>query len=562
MMRSLIAYTVLYAAVVGATALPQKQQRTAPQLVKLPSPDEASILRHDLYGYSIEPSSVYQYASSPIASNFLAALGAIIGKQPPIRIGGTTADEITLVPTVNLPSHYNSSDNGSSGGNNDPASITVSPAWYATWKDYFPAGTDFVYTLNFHNTSAHWATALAEADQALASLGHALKRFELGNEVDHWISEGWRNASWGTVPYTAQWRALRGEVEKRPRFGQYRPQFQAAVFADPPDVPDQNAELDDFSIVNLTEKAGLVNNDGSISSYAVHLYPQSNCDAARKARLSLDLLSNHSVLYTNVSQYVAQQQAAQRVGKAPLVFGETNSVSCGGKAGVSDTFGAALWSLDYALMAASLSIEQVYFHLGDQSEYSAFTPLAYTYMNQSLTAGVRANAYAHLMMARMLEGTGGNHERMFIQAVPDANTSDFSGYAVHDAANKLAAALILDMGVWNSSQGLSNPSTLSTVQGAGPISMGERPQRDVAVATSWEAGTKVSAVRMEGPGTNAKTGVSVGGQTIDAVTGKLDGDLGSEALEVDEDGVVEVSLQRAEAVLLKLCKSTRNCSSA
>jgi hypothetical protein len=34
-------------------------------------------------------------------------------------------------------------------------------------------------------------------------------------------------------------------------------------------------------------------------NYAVHLYPQSTCDAARESRLSLNLLSDHQVVWTN-----------------------------------------------------------------------------------------------------------------------------------------------------------------------------------------------------------------------------------------------------------------------
>lgn len=46
------------------------------------------------------------------------------------------------------------------------------------------------------------------------------------------------------------------------------------------------------------------------------------------------------------------------------VLGETNSVSGGGAAGVSPTFGAALWTMDYTLQAASRNISRVYFHQG------------------------------------------------------------------------------------------------------------------------------------------------------------------------------------------------------
>ena len=61
--------------------------------------------------------------------------------------------------------------------------------------------------------------------------------------------------------------------------------------------------------------------------------------------------------------FTADVQAAQRVGKE-YVLGETNSVSGGGAAGVSPTFGAALWTMDYILLATATNISRIYFHQG------------------------------------------------------------------------------------------------------------------------------------------------------------------------------------------------------
>lgn len=52
------------------------------------------------------------------------------------------------------------------------------------------------------------------------------------------------------------------------------------------------------------------------------------------------------------------------------VLGETNSYSCHGAPGVSNTAGAALWGLDYALLAGQLGITRVYFHQGIGYKYN------------------------------------------------------------------------------------------------------------------------------------------------------------------------------------------------
>lgn len=52
------------------------------------------------------------------------------------------------------------------------------------------------------------------------------------------------------------------------------------------------------------------------------------------------------------------------------ILGETNSYSCHGAPGVSNTAGAALWALDYALYASQLGISRVFFHEGIGYKYN------------------------------------------------------------------------------------------------------------------------------------------------------------------------------------------------
>lgn len=286
-----------------------------------------------------------------------------------------------------------------------------------------------------------------------------------------------------------------------------------------------------------------------VETYSVHLYPQSTCDTERWLRMRLDLLSNHTVLWLNVSQYVPQVAAADNA-STPLVMGETNSISCSGRSGISDTFGAALWSVDYVLMAASIGMPKVYFHLGAQSQYSAFTPEPYELDNETLSSGIRANFYSHYFVAKVVEGLDTTDESSAygIAALPSANASDLSGYAVYQG-DSLAKVVLLDMGVWNGTEGLSNPSTLSSTDGT-VFSNGTRPVYNMSVATPWSEGSTVDIIRLQGPGTNAKSLVNVSGVTFDSTTGaKIDNETLEQAA-VEEGGTVRFSLKQAEAVLL------------
>jgi hypothetical protein len=58
-------------------------------------------------------------------------------------------------------------------------------------------------------------------------------------------------------------------------------------------------------------------------------------------------------------QYFSQWQdevAAAKLAGVPFHMGETGSVSCHGKDGVSNTLGAALWELDYMLHGECLIV--------------------------------------------------------------------------------------------------------------------------------------------------------------------------------------------------------------
>jgi hypothetical protein len=514
--------------------------------ISVPKNPRTRILLPDVVGYSIEPTWVDSFVRTQISSILLSAIADITGKPPGIRIGGNTADQTyqhAILSTANFSVAT-------------PGTFNVTPEWYRTWGDYFPVDTDFIYSLNFADNSSAWANAVKQAESAYSALDSKLKHFELGNEVDHYINKGWRPPypSWGVDAYIEQYRNLTRQITTSPWYSDLSrpPTFQAGVIADPPLVPDQHDEIDDFSIVNLTANGvgGLLarsEDKARITSLCVHLYPQSTCDSQRWNRMRLDLLSNHTALWLNVSQFIPQIDAADRAG-IPFVMGETNSVSCGGRSGISDTFGAALWAVDYVLLGASLGLQKIFFHIGAHSEYSAFIPAPYFYKKESLTSGVRSTWYSHYFIARTVAAK--SNMTLTVAALPDANSSTLAGYGIY-AANALKKLVFLDMGVWNGTEGLSNPSTISVVE-RNSFSSGVRPRNFLVVSTTWVPGQQVTVTRMTGPGTNAKSMITVSGVTFDMESGRKVGTEEDETLTVGANGELQVSLTRAEGILLEL----------
>ena len=76
-----------------------------------------------------------------------------------------------------------------------------------------------------------------------------------------------------------------------------------------------------------------------------------------------------STIRSNLSSFSPDISVVQQRG-LDYIFGETNSYSCHGAPGVSNTAGAALWTLDYALYASQIGISRVHFHHGIGYKYN------------------------------------------------------------------------------------------------------------------------------------------------------------------------------------------------
>lgn len=103
-------------------------------------------------------------------------------------------------------------------------------------------------------------------------------------------------------------------------------------------------------------------------------YPDNNCAAAfpnggfGDPKNPQDVLPNyltHNSGKNMINQYLDSIPLAQQYGKQFMMF-ETNSASCGGFPGVSDSFASALWAVDYGLQMAYSNFTGALLHIGGQ----------------------------------------------------------------------------------------------------------------------------------------------------------------------------------------------------
>ncbi|EHL00822.1 hypothetical protein M7I_3213 [Glarea lozoyensis 74030] len=128
---------------------------------------------------------------------------------------------------------------------------------------------------------------------------------------------------------------------------------------------------------------------------------------------------SHSGIVNNMKKFKADVAAAMAVGKE-YVLGETNSVSGGGAAGVSPTFGAALWTMDYVLHASVLNIRRTYFHHGTVGL------CYYCWWGRYSMGAPYYGAYA--AQEAMANGS-------YIAQL-DNGSSAYAGYVIYDSASK------------------------------------------------------------------------------------------------------------------------------
>ncbi len=205
-----------------------------------------------------------------------------------------------------------------------------------------------IYGLNLGTGTPE--TATAEAKYAHQALGGRLRYFQLGNEVDLFPPRLRDKASWNSETYLKQWAEFARAVTRA---------VPEASFG----MPDVASNID--WLPEIAENWSRVMAGGPAPRLAMlthHYYfsgPPSSPDANMTRMLHTDPKVLHDAAVTKA--------AAAKLG-VPYRMTEGNTCYQGGKPGLSDVFGAALWSADYLLTLASWGYAGVNLHGGGGKE--------------------------------------------------------------------------------------------------------------------------------------------------------------------------------------------------
>ncbi|KAK3693520.1 glycoside hydrolase superfamily [Podospora appendiculata] len=495
--------------------------------------------------YSIEFSSFPDFAGNKSQPNtfsdaLLNNIGNIIGTKPYIRVGGNTQDYALY--NASLPYAINGTFDSKRSADY-PTTIFIGPSYfesYSTWKD-----VKFAHGFNLAlggNSSVGWQTLLDTVPLACKALGKGkLYWWEYGNEPDLFSTSAQgsvRPSGWNESIYVAQW--LNGTKAIKAQLQTYCPKLV--------DNDTYGYLAPSFGGVNnhlkepATWAAGL-NVNGDIRLISTHNY----ISGASSPGVTLQgTLMNHTVTKRSVDAHIANYNKIKAIDPSapPLIFGEHNSLYNQGKPGLSNTFGAALWGLDFNLYAASVGIKRVHMHMGTNYRYASWQPLT--------PMGTRAPYYGNIAVAAAL-GNLIHRPSTVVEILLNSSTSTAAAYAIYTArGSAVARLLVLNMNSYN-----------TTVDGHGldPLPAAEVPARPVADYTFIipgdvaSAGDKVAVRRLWANGSDAVTGITWDGWSYNYELDKgrpvrLGNVTVGERVVVGEGGVVRVGVPDASAVLL------------
>ena len=419
----------------------------------------------------------------------LQSLGGARG--PNIRVGGNSADESAyLPPSTPLPPDVKYRIG--------PADLAAYPT-VALWNGSVTLGVNFRGGNDATLELAH-AAAIGAAIPWASGVVEAL---EVGNENDLYVEHKYRPASYTGADYAAEATAVMAALATRAAVPPRR--FQGATFCC--DKLGFDAAL----------PAYYAENQAALRSVSYHSYPLNVCNGKAPPSIA-DLLATAAVT-KNVAEMVPRLAAA-RAASLPFFIGEGNSVACGGQAGVSDTFAAALWALDALLAHAAIGVARWNWH-GCPS--GAYTPIGY----DDVTTDVpRVNPLFYGLFAFSTAARGG----LALVNASIASTSDL----VRAFAGVTAA------GEWRVVVLHKDPAAAAAA----------RATVTLPVAAARACAARAALVRLTAPAADATTGVAFGGATWDgSTTGAPSGAPSSEPVAADADGSFAFLVQPASAVV-------------
>ncbi|KAJ7624758.1 glycoside hydrolase family 79 protein [Roridomyces roridus] len=387
-------------------------------------------------GFSIEMSVTNQVLgnnSTLIQVPFLNLMANIQQRAGSVmvRVGGNTQESAVLVDTLDNGRILEKNLTGVTGTTQTP------PLDYT--RDLLYLMRNISSFVNVHwflgvpwFVTTPFDTAIVRASDEI--LGDYLLGLQAGNEPDFYTLHGHRGGTYGPNDYLGEFSDFINQISSdgsddtgRARTVLIGPNL--ASFAWTPQEQWDTGFVDQFA--------------DNLAFLAVEKYPADNCALMFNTggeivdpQTELPKYLTHQAPKNIVTRYLNDTAYAQTKNKPFLMF-ETNTASCGGFLGISDSFTAALWGIDYVLTMAHSNFSGAMFHLGGQNVFYNVPPPTNESSFHQWTVGPLY--YSALVMA---EAMGASNQSQVLD-LPIDGISDYTPvYAIYENGVPKRVAII------------------------------------------------------------------------------------------------------------------------
>lgn len=491
----------------------------------------SNVISPSFAGMGIEPSNLYSFTggknTNTFSINLFANLANITGVPPHLRIGGNTEDNMiynTSVTGYGLVTNPNPTGSGA-----NPSDLYWYGPTYFEVLNRLPANTPITFGLNLaYDESDYIARIVEEASAAVAMLnGPTLVSFEVGNEPDLYLENGFRTGQWTGTNYTTQWQARCDAIYQQVLKPAGYPVnfFEPACTANTIGTTFQIDELDQRGIYDASADTG---NTTFVAQWNQHDYFY--YIGVSGYTLTLDYLMDISQTSAQFAAWIAQITQAHNDGYQ-YALREMASVGPIGQPGISDTFGATLWTLNFFLYTASLNVTGVQMHMTDNSYAAPWQPIE----NYNRGPYVRSTYYAWVAMDQLIgRACSTQVVNVPVYSPPQYYASRLTVYASYQQG-ALAAIVFMNTRLANATES-NKPSIAFT------ISLPQYAGQTLYLATLTAAGadstanTTFNGLSYEQSGDGTAT--SVGGDTETVVIGS--------------DGSAVINVRDSQAVIANI----------
>ncbi|KAF8608868.1 hypothetical protein BDV93DRAFT_551672 [Ceratobasidium sp. AG-I] len=350
------------------------------------------------------------------------------GGSVSVRVGGNSQDQAFLVPASDIPKGGVIGKTAQSGATTptETPDVVFSSDLLTMMKAIGDlVNADFYFGLNFFNPDNE-TNAVLVAQTAEQILGDRLLGFQLGNEPDLYGSHGRRNSSYSMQNYMNDYQTMINDLN-----GASLSNNQ--ILIGPSTCCNWN-ETDLFNLGYLTNYAA------NLKMVAVQKYPTDNCKIngnVHDPQETFSSFTTHTAVTNLAAGYTTSSAMVQAAGK-PFVLMETNTASCGGFPGISDSFAATMWAADLGFQFAFINFSQVMLHVGGQDTYyNPFTPPP-TNLSTSFGWTTGAVYYSTLLVA---EAFGQSGDAQIVDLYMNGNNPLTPGYAIYENGNPARVVL-------------------------------------------------------------------------------------------------------------------------